>query len=128
MSLKILIKRDDRVEKFHKELLNRFGLPESFLGKCPECGKQLQINGLRSVELRLAASQIGNVVLEVCCFECSSLDCLHYRLVVDNIDEFCDILRGKRPLDVEPIRQKEIYKSQYNNVLEKMSAQKETSE
>ena len=111
---------DDVLLAFHEEEVTKFGLPSWANVKCPFCNRDLPRRSIRSVGLKLNTRNMGDVVVEVFCDDCSKMDTLYFRGEADTIEEFTLLLMGQRWPESSPIVEEKMYKMQYNNVLEKM--------
>ena len=105
---------------FHKKEIELFGLPCWFdTLECPFCHKVLPIESIRFVGFRLNTRNFGDLVVEFHCKDCCKMDTLYFRREIEDVDDFCDVMTdGKMSLS-KPIVEEEMYKLQYNNIIEK---------
>lgn len=85
--------------------------------KCPYCGKIQPLRSIRSFGLKLNSRNIGDLFVDLCCYECKSLNTLYFRSETKNIGEVIKILTEKTPATT-PLIEEEMYAQRYNNLLE----------
>lgn len=105
---------------FHEEELQKINIPEWINVDCPFCKKELPLRSIRSITMKLNARNMGDIAIEVYCDHCSKMDTLYFRKQFNTISDFIQFLEGEKSPMVEPIIEEEMYKMQYNNVVEKM--------
>jgi hypothetical protein len=105
---------------FHEEELQKINIPEWINIDCPFCKKELPLRSIRSIAMKLNARNMGDIAIEVYCDYCSKMDTLYFRNQFNTISDFIQFLEGEKSPTVEPIIEEEMYKMQYNNVVEKM--------
>ena len=103
----------------HNEIIEEMNIPNWALIKCPFCNKQLNHRSVRSVQLLFNARNIGDVAIEICCDDCKKMDNLYFKSAANNIQQFIDLLNGK-DIEKEPLLEENMYKSNYNNLIEKI--------
>jgi len=105
----------------HEKESQNMNLPEWMRKvKCPFCHEELFTRSIRSVRLCLNARNFGDIALEVFCDKCSKMDSLYFRTDLKNISGFIDYLNGNLNPTVEPLLEEDMYKKQYNNIIERM--------
>jgi len=116
------------VSEFHEKIMSDMDLPKWIKDiKCPFCGKDIPLRSIRNIQLCLNTRNFGDIAIEVLCDDCSKMDTLYFREKCKHISDFVNVLLsyddGKRenisPKSA-PILEEEMYKIQYNNVMEKM--------
>mgnify|MGYP000893703000 CR=1 FL=1 len=112
---------DKSIEGYHENMMSKMQLPKWMNVKCPFCNKPLPLRSIRSVGLKFNTRNIGDIVLEVLCTECSKMDTLYFREKIENINDFIAILQSNECPESEPLLEEEMYKKQYNNLVERMS-------
>jgi endogenous inhibitor of DNA gyrase (YacG/DUF329 family) len=108
------------IAKFHEEVLMRMGIP-SWMKKleCPACSAKVPVNALRSIELKLNAKNIGDLVVQFLCPECGTMSTRHYVDEVKDVVAFSDFVTGKKHPVTESIEEKELFNDPRNNLVEK---------
>ena len=110
---------------FQEKELQKMNIPKWMNVKCPFCNKELPLRSIRSVSLKFNTRNLGDVVLEVLCDDCSKMDYLYFREGITDISSFCSLLLdNKIPLDSSPILENDMYNLKYNNVMKKMAESK----
>jgi len=111
---------NEELHSFHKKEIEMFGLPCLFADlECPFCNKALPIESIRFVGFKLNTRNFGDLVVEFHCEDCCKMDTLYFQREVESVDDFCDVMTGERMLISKPIVEEEMYKMQYNNIIEK---------
>lgn len=113
------------VSDFHKILMAEMNLPKWIKKiKCPFCNKELSLISIRNIQLCLNTRNFGDIAVEVLCNDCSKMDTLYFRKGAENISDFINHLmfwdKDDNNPKPDPIIEEEMYKMQYNNVVEKM--------
>ena len=107
---------------YHESISESMGLPAWMHDiVCPFCKVKLPLRAIRSVSLKLNARNIGDVAVEIFCDKCQKMDTVYYAREINTINDLISILNGTSRPSAEPIIEEEMYKKQYNNVVEKMA-------
>ena len=110
----------DIVHNYHQAKMGKMTLPKWIMGiLCPFCGAKLDLISIRTISLCLNTRNFGDLVVEIVCNACSRMDSLYFREDIKNIKDFTKLLMESKP-KVDPIIEEEMYKNQYNNIVEKM--------
>jgi hypothetical protein len=67
--------------------------------------------------MKLNSRNIGDFFLELCCYDCKSMNKLYYRKETKNIQEFINLLTKNIPIN-NPVIEEEMYAKKYNNLIE----------
>jgi hypothetical protein len=110
----------DEVLKFHEEELSKWNLPKWVNIDCPFCGKKQPLRSIRSVSIKFNTRNLGDLALEVCCFDCHRMDTLYFQQEIDKITDVIPFLTGEKEPKNKPILEEKMYELKYNNVVEKM--------
>lgn len=105
---------------FHEEIMSAMEIPEWMNIKCPFCKKELPLRSIRSVSLKLNTRNLGDIALEIFCSYCSKMDTLYFRKEAEKLGDFILFLNGRKNPKNDPIIEEEMYKLQYNNLMDKM--------
>jgi hypothetical protein len=62
---------------------------------------------------------MGDLFIEVACVDCKKMDTLYYPKEISTIKDFIDIISQKTLIKNKPIVEENMYKLQYNNMVEK---------
>lgn len=104
--------------EFHEKILNNYEIPQSLKKiNCPYCKKDMPIIAIRSISIKLNPRNVGDVSIEVFCPYCEKMDVLYFNEDINNIQEFADLLMGKKTLKTEAMLEDLMYKKNYNNAL-----------
>ena len=110
------------INNFHNEELKSWGIPNWINNiKCPFCHKNLNNRSIRCISLKLNTRNLGDIAVEIICDDCSKMDTVYFRKQCNNIEDFCVCLKEPENEIKEPVLEEDMYKLQYNNLLEKMS-------
>jgi len=115
----------NNVSDFHKILMAEMNLPDWIKEiRCPFCNRDLSLISIRNIQLCLNTRNFGDIAIEVLCNDCNKMDTLYFRKGAENISDFINHLmfwdnndNNPKP---DPIIEEEMYKMQYNNVVEEM--------
>lgn len=88
-------------------------------GKCPFCECSFTPRSIRNIGLCLNARNIGDIKVEILCDNCKQMETLYFRENIENIKEFCDFISGVRRPITQSLTEENMYRAQYNNVLER---------
>lgn len=110
---------NDDIHSFHEKELKKIGIPKWANINCPFCNKNLPLRSIRSIGLKLNTRNMGDLVVEIFCSHCSKMDTLYFRKEVSSIVDFCQFLSGEKTPQTKPFIEEEMYKMQYNNIVEK---------
>ncbi len=114
----------NELKEYHESVVSKMRLPKWAIIDCPFCHKKLSNRSVRSISLCLNARNIGDIAVEFCCDECRKMDTIYYRKNICDMDEFiCELERAKHTNYV-PVIEEDMYKMQYNNLVEKMLAER----
>jgi len=117
----------NNISHHHELAIQSVGLPEWMNVACPWCHKELPLRSIRSFGLCLNTRNLGDVYIEVFCEECACMDKLYFRSEAATVQDFVQLIAGARAPRGDPIIEEEMYKMQYNNLLEKMLGVSEMS-
>lgn len=116
----------DPILKVHSDEMEKMDFPEWITEiECPFCKEQVDIRGIRNIQLCLNTRNFGEIAIEVFCDDCRKMDTLYFRTKIDNISDFVGCLRGQYGqynVPPEPIVEESMYKMNYNNIMEIMAA------
>lgn len=116
---------NENLKNYHSKCVEDFGLPEWTYVCCPYCHKKLPSRGIRGIEVKFNTRNHGDVAIEIQCDDCAVTDVVYFRKAVDNMDEFIEMLKGRKEPETAPLLEEDMYNSRYNNVLEKLIIEKE---
>jgi hypothetical protein len=105
---------------YHQHAMMDFGMPAWLKIDCPFCKAKLPLKAIRFIGVRFNTRNMGDMVIEFACDLCGQMDTLYYRHAVENMQDFCDLMKGDKIPQDQPVTEEEMYKKQYNNVAEKM--------
>lgn len=109
----------ETIENVHKEIIESMGIPSWLKDvSCLRCGEKLKLVSFRGIGLKLNASRIGDIVVEIACEKCSSMYDIYYRKVCNTLNDFITILQSSTP-PAEPIHLSQL-RNDENNLLEKL--------
>jgi hypothetical protein len=117
------MKMPNSIADFHEKVMEGMEIPKWMNLDCPYCGKKLSLRSIRSFGVKLNTRNLGDIVLEIFCYECSKMDTVYFRSEVEKVSEFIGFLNGNRSPKNKPVLEVEMYKQKYNNVMEKMLSQ-----
>tara|TARA_R110000824_G_scaffold8450_2_gene38454 strand:+ start:13033 stop:13428 length:396 start_codon:yes stop_codon:yes gene_type:complete len=109
------------LKEFHQEEIRRFDTPEWAYIKCEKCSESNDepvYMSTRTIGYKLNARNIGDIVVEACCDTCLVLDTFYFKSEIKNSFDFANIILGERVPENEPIIEQEMFKQQYNNLIE----------
>jgi len=110
--------RMDNIAELHDKKIDEMAMPDWFHTlKCPYCGKQQPLRSIRSFGLKLNSRNIGDLFVELCCYDCKALNTLYFRSEVKGINDFISLLTDKCPVQ-KPVIEEEMYAQRYNNLIE----------
>lgn len=104
---------------YHEEVMKTMEMPSWMNVKCPFCNNNLPLRSIRSVAMKFNTRNLGDITLEVFCEKCNVMDTLYFRKETTNILDFIALLRGVKEPNSEPIIEENMYKQNYNNLLER---------
>ena len=111
---------NEQILKQHEKEMLKVNMPDWMKNiKCPFCGEIIGIRGIRNVRLCLNTRNFGDLSIEILCEKCMKLDSVYYREHIANFGEFMGFLMDRKPKS-EPIIEENMYKMQYNNIVENM--------
>ena len=109
------------IRDFHEIALQNMGIPEWANIKCPDCKRDLPLRSIRQIGLCLNTRNLGDVFVEIFCEDCAMMDTHYFRSEAAVVNDFIQLLAGSRKPVSESIIEEDMYKSQYNNLIEKMA-------
>ena len=112
------------ISDFHEASISKLDLPEWIAAiKCPFCQKELPMRSIRTVGMKFNARNMGDIVVEVLCDDCSKMDTLYFREQCD-IPKFINLLSGVHSPSSDPVIEEEMFTLNYNNLLEDMASER----
>ena len=111
------------VTEYHEKLLGKMGIPKWASVKCCFCGKDMPLRSIRSIALNFNARNVGDVSIEFLCPSCSKMDTVFFRGAAHDVGEFVALLKDDKSPVTSPIIEEEMYRSSYNNTIEKMAGE-----
>ena len=115
---------DKRVALFHEEQMKKMELPEWILNiKCPFCSGALPKRSVRKIQFCFNTRNFGEIAVEVFCDECRKMDTLYFRTKTNNLCDFVSCLNNKEAPSGEVLIEEEMFKANYNNIMELMFQQ-----
>lgn len=111
----------ENITEFHEKELENYNLPE-FVKKlhCPYCKEKLSLSSIREIGMKFHSRNIGDVIVQFCCCKCRKLNTLYFRKQASKIEEFIKVLSNEKQVDTEPVIEEDMYKMNYNNLVESM--------
>lgn len=107
----------------HESVLNTMEIPKWMNVNCPYCNVKLDLRSIREFGLKLNTRNIGDIFVQVCCEECGKMDTLYFKSEANTITEFINIINGNNSPKSVPMLEDNMYKENYNNLLEKIYAE-----
>ena len=111
---------NEEIYDFHERSMEDMGIPEWANVSCPHCGVGLPLRSIRSISLKLNTRNKGDIAVEVCCNKCNIMDTVYFRNQASCCGEFGALIDGAKSPNCDPVVEEDMYKLQYNNVLEDM--------
>jgi len=110
---------NDIISLKHEKMCEEVKFPQWIKDiRCPFCQTELNHRSVRKVILNTNTRNFGDISVEVFCYDCGKMDTVYFRGLADNMDEFINYLKDKKP-ESDCIVEEDMYKMQYNNVVEK---------
>jgi hypothetical protein len=109
----------EKVRDLHRSMIQSAGIPKWVLKTCCfKCGKELGPLSIRAIGLRLNASRIGDIAVEVCCEHCSAGYEFYYRNACRSLLDFTEAVKSKsQPSSPVPSMELDV---EDNNLLERL--------
>lgn len=107
----------DNVSDLHNKKIEEMNIPKWMNIKCPYCKKEQPLRSIRSFGLKLNSRNIGDLFVEICCYDCKTSNTLYFRSEVNNINDIVEILTKREPTS-KPVIEEEMYAQKYNNLVE----------
>ena len=117
---------DGSISAKHESALEKMDIPEWMNIDCPYCSEKLPLRSIRSFGLKLHTRNKGDLFLEVLCEKCGIMNTVYFRSQIEKITDLIDFTTGARSPSCEPVLEEDMYKLQYNNVLEESLSEGET--
>ena len=115
------LEMSEELKECHEKMVTEMDLPQWLTIQCPFCEIQLTNRSIRSIQLLFNARNIGDIAIEFCCDECKKMDTLYLNKACKNIQDFCNVISGDKEIDItKSMIEKEMYKTNYNNLIEHM--------
>lgn len=112
---------NDEILDFHEDVLGDVGIPEWISEiACPFCKKDLPLRSFRSIGIKLNTRNLGDLTIEILCDECKQMDTLYFRKEISKLVDILPLLSGEKKPKSEPVLEEDMFKMQYNNVVEKL--------
>jgi len=117
---------EDSLLKTHTEKVDKMHLPNWIKEiKCPFCNKNVESRAFRNIQLCLNTRNFGEIAIQVFCDDCKKMDTLYFRTKVGSINDFIGYLKDFSEKSLKPILEEDMYRMNYNNILEIMSNNEE---
>jgi len=113
-------KMDNSINAQHEASLEKMDIPEWMNIDCPYCSEKLPLRSIRSFGLKFHTRNKGDLFLEVLCEKCGIMNTVYFRNQIDKVTDLIDFTTGARSPDCKPVLEEDMYKLQYNNVLEEV--------
>jgi len=110
---------------FHEEELKKMKIPSWANVRCPFCNSELPIRSIRSITMKFNTRNMGDLAVEVICDKCQKMDTVYFRQEIETVADIIPLLTGERKPKNRPMIEEDMYKTNYNNVLSKMTGNKE---
>jgi hypothetical protein len=112
---------EDPLLKFHEEQMKKMDIPKWIKDiKCPFCKEKIPLRAIRNIQLCLNTRNFGEIAIEVFCDDCKKMDTLYFRTKIKNLSCFIDCIQDSCEMPYEPVVEEDMYKLNYNNILELM--------
>ena len=111
---------DHNIYAFHESELQKMSLPSWTNISCPYCNKPLSLRSIRTIAMRLNTRNMGDLTIEFFCDDCSIMDTLYFKKEIKDVSDFIALLSGTTSPSSKALLEQDMYKQQYNNVVEKM--------
>lgn len=108
-----------KMGEIHEKLLSEMEIPSWLKIKCPFCGKEQPLRSIRSFGIKLNPRNMCDIFAEICCYDCKQMDTVYFRDEISKVTDFVDFINDKKIPKSSPVIEEEMYKAQYNNMLEK---------
>ncbi len=110
----------DPIYAFHEEELKKMGIPKWANIKCPFCNCDLPIRSVRSITMKFNTRNMGDLAVEVICDKCQKMDTVYFRQEIETVVDVIPLLTGEKAPKSKPMIEEDMYKTNYNNVVNKM--------
>lgn len=112
----------EEILDYHTMELEKMHVPEWARIDCPHCSKKVSLNGIRNISLCLNTRNLGDLSIEFHCGSCKTLDTVYFRQEVKvTVSEMSGFFDGSvQPATTEYVVESDMYKQNYNNLIEKM--------
>ena len=110
----------EKILDFHNEMLKDFGVP-MWVEKCPFCQEPLPFRAIREISIKHNSRNVGDLAVQFCCSKCNQMDTIYFRQEVKSIKDVIPFLNGEKSPTSKPVIEEDMYKQQYNNMLDKMT-------
>ena len=118
-----------RLKMFHESRMNEMKLPDWIHNiACPFCNRKLPKRSVRNVQLCLNTRNFGEIAVEIFCDDCSKMDTLYHRTKIHKQNQFLDLLRHNPAEQPDMIIEEEMFKMNYNNIMELMFQEQKPKE
>ena len=111
------------IHAIHEAALEKMNIPEWMNINCPYCKAELPLRSIRSFGLKFHTRNKGDLFLEVLCEKCGIMNTVYFRKQIDKITDLIDFTTGTKSPSCEPVLEEDMYKLQYNNVLDEMTSE-----
>lgn len=118
---------NSNINNIHEEILSEMDIPLWMRIKCPFCGKEQPLRSIRSFGVKLNPRNVGDLFVEICCYDCKLMDTLYFRGEITKVSDFVSYLNGSKTPESSPVIEEDMYKMQYNNMIEKMLTKMNTA-
>lgn len=115
----------DPIYVFHEDMLKHMKIPQWANIECPFCKCALPLRSIRSISLKFNTRNLGDLAVEIICDKCQKMDTVYFVQEIETVSDVIPLLTGEKQPKNKPILEEEMYKLNYNNVLDKMTGKKE---
>jgi len=117
-------KMDSSINDFHEASLEKMKIPEWMNINCPFCSKELPLRSIRSFGLKFNTRNKGDLFIEFLCEDCGLMDTVYFRKQIKEVSDLNEFISGEKVPDCKPVLEEDMYKLQYNNVVEEKASER----
>lgn len=115
-------KMESSINQFHEESLKKMDIPDWMNINCPYCSEKLPLRSIRSFGVKLNTRNKGDIFLEVLCEKCGIMNIVYFRKQINKFTDLTNFITGNTKPSCDPVLEEDMYKLQYNNILEEMTS------